>query len=358
MSVSTFMRTCLTHPLGGYYMFKDVFGTKGDFTTSPEMLQSFGEMIGLWFISQFQSVKPPQIRLVELGPGKGTLMSDVLRTWTQFPFMKSAIQSVHLVEASHHLKELQKEKLSTYSTSIPIQWHDYVEEIPKGPFTFYLAHEFLDALPVYKFHKTESGWREILVDVDESQDSPFHFRFVLSPSHTKASVTLLNEEKFKNSQIGDQIEISPEVARLSRQLAFNIKRDGGCSLLIDYGHDHCIDNSLRAIQNHEFKPIFYKPGESDLSCDVDFSLVKDSCKDLVHTHGPLTQRDFFLQLGIGHRMAILLQNTTCLELKKEMCMAMDRLFGEKDTEMGNVYKCMALTSYESVPFPFVGNKSC
>ncbi len=176
------MRACLTHPLGGYYMNqKPVFGSKGDFITSPEISQMFGELLGIWFITQMQDASK-KYKIVELGPGRGTLISDMLRTFQQIKGISEKIQACHLVEASPelqaiqaqtlHIKDVQlleeRNKKGKTPEGVDVFWHEHFQEIPQDDSPLLLvAHEFFDALPIYKFQKTNQGWREILVDVNK-----------------------------------------------------------------------------------------------------------------------------------------------------------------------------------------------
>ena len=150
LSMSQYMKMCLLHPVHGYYMSKDVFGAQGDFITSPEISQVFGELVAIWYVQQFQLANPSSVQLVELGPGRGTLMYDMLNSLEQFPFIYSRINKVAMVEASPYLRTVQKKKLSRFVDRVHIEWFDRIEDVPKE-FSYYTAHEFFDALSVYQF---------------------------------------------------------------------------------------------------------------------------------------------------------------------------------------------------------------
>jgi NADH dehydrogenase [ubiquinone] 1 alpha subcomplex assembly factor 7 len=159
LSVHDYMNLCLIHPQYGYYMTRDVFGEKGDFITSPEISQMFGEMMGIWYIQHWQHQLKGQklqsvngkFQLVELGPGRGTLMMDMLRTMSQFEFIYRNVERVCLVEPSPFLRTLQKETLIPFSEKgLKIDWFDRVEDIPPQ-YSFWMAHEVFDAMPVYLF---------------------------------------------------------------------------------------------------------------------------------------------------------------------------------------------------------------
>jgi NADH dehydrogenase [ubiquinone] 1 alpha subcomplex assembly factor 7 len=191
MSVATFMRACLTHPLGGYYLAKPhVFGHQGDFITSPEISQVFGELMAIWYTTQVLTsakAKEHGAQVIEFGPGKGTLMADMLKTWRQLQGMQGKIKSVHLIEASENLQKAQAQALGvewredvirdgvtkrsgTTVDGIKVCWHEHLEDVPRGPFSMIMAHEFFDALPIYRFEKTSEGWREIMVDWDDTPE--------------------------------------------------------------------------------------------------------------------------------------------------------------------------------------------
>jgi len=201
ITVANYMSEVLTNPIGGYYMNQDVFGEKGDFTTSPEISQMFGELIGIWLINEWSKIgRPKPLQIAELGPGRGTLMSDILRVFSRFQLTGSDI-SVSLVEVSPHLSKVQQEKLcgkqtqgnelgseaahfneaeSLYGSTV--RWYHQLADLPSC-FTLYVAHEFFDALPINKLVKTKEGWREVLIDLDPANSG---LRYVLSRGRTPA----------------------------------------------------------------------------------------------------------------------------------------------------------------------------
>ncbi|KAJ3160231.1 hypothetical protein HDU86_001067 [Geranomyces michiganensis] len=364
MSVAQYMRSALTHPLGGYYMKRDVFGPAGDFTTSPEISQMFGELIGIWFITHWQALGSPEnMQIVEMGPGRGTLMADMLSALSSFPRVTKTIRGVHMVDASPHLRQVQAKKLEpsamvsedtttvTRQDGLEVHWHESLDTVPEGICTMFIAHEFFDAMPVYKFQLTDGGWREIMVTIDESPDSPYHFAFVLSESPTKASKTIMAYEHFQNKyKVGNRIEVAPDSYAVSNRIAKRIKESGGGALFIDYGRDYALGDSLRGIAKHDFVNVLSKPGEADISADVDFRFLRESVKDLAAAHGPITQSTFLRSMGIATRMQMLLK-TADGQKRRDLASAFDRLVSPGG--MGTVYKFLALTPLESpVPYPF------
>ncbi|KAI9207324.1 S-adenosyl-L-methionine-dependent methyltransferase [Polychytrium aggregatum] len=366
LSVGQYIRQALTHPLGGYYMKGDVFGVQGDFTTSPEISQMFGELVGVWFITQYQALNgPDKIQLVELGPGRGTLMSDILRTLETFPFLHNKIEAIHLVEASPHLKRVQAKALTGQTmessdfkslktpSGVEVFWHENFENVPGGRCSMFIAHEFFDAMPIYKFEMTEHGWREIMVDIDESDSSPYHLRFIRAPSNTKAAATMIQGERYANYKQGERIEIAPESWGFAKQIGERIKADGGAALVVDYGRNHILGDSLRGIRKHKFTHVFEQPGDCDLSADVDFSFVADAVQASgSHAHGPITQGTFLRAMGIGTRLQELLKVAQTQDKRKEMVQSFERLVGPLG--MGRVYKFLAITGSSEAPYPFLG----
>ncbi|XP_058020711.1 protein arginine methyltransferase NDUFAF7, mitochondrial isoform X2 [Ahaetulla prasina] len=284
ITVAEYMREVLTNPLKGYYMHQDMFGEQGDFVTSPEISQIFGELIGIWFISEWMATgKSPKFQLVELGPGRGSLIDDILRVLTQLSSILANCEiSIHLVEVSPKLSEMQasvliKEKVelpensSAYmhgisKTGIPIFWYRNLNEVPEGN-SFYLAHEFLDALPIHKFQKTENGWRELFVDIDpEASDK---LRFVLALSATPASKSFIHDQESR-----DHVEVCPDAGVIIQKLASNVENNGGAALIIDYGHDGTKTDTFRGFRGHKLHDVFLSPGSADLTADVDFSYLR------------------------------------------------------------------------------------
>ncbi|KAM3855598.1 protein arginine methyltransferase NDUFAF7, mitochondrial [Vipera latastei] len=318
ITVAEYMREVLTNPLKGYYMHQDMFGEKGDFVTSPEISQIFGELIGIWFVSEWMAIgKSPKFQLVELGPGRGSLIDDILRVFTQLSSILANCEiSIHLVEVSPKLSEMQasvltKEKVelpkssNAYmhgisKTGIPIFWYRNLNEVPEGN-SFYLAHEFLDALPIHKFQKTEKGWRELLVDIDpEASDK---LRFVLAPSATPASKSFIHDQESR-----DHVEVCPDAGVIIQKLASNVENNGGAALIIDYGHDGTKTDTFRGFRGHKLHDVLLSPGSADLTADIDFSYLRRMVQKRVATLGPLKQKEFLKNMGIDVRLQVLLQN--------------------------------------------------
>jgi|EP00945_MAST-04E_sp_MAST-4E-sp1_P005566 NADH dehydrogenase [ubiquinone] 1 alpha subcomplex assembly factor 7 len=388
ISLSEYMKLCLVHPTLGYYCRTDVFGTEGDFTTSPEISQVFGELVGIWCVSNWIAIgKPSQISIVELGPGRGTLMKDIMRVTKQFPEFRSAL-SVNFVERSPVLREIQAESIkcnlkpndgneatSGFGGSIEpetpdeqavdVAWFEEISSVPQGMPTLFIAQEFFDALPVHQFKKTDNGWCEVLVDNDFSDDGPHHFRSVLSPSPTIASRAYLGQDLLqyrpttakKNGDAAtadsgaednparDFIEVSPVGMAVCEDIAKRIASDDGAALIVDYGHRFSMESSVRGIKGHDFVSIFQEPGLVDLSIDVDFSTLETVTNRVegVKSAGVVEQGAFLRNMGIEFRIAKLLENATDDEAQ-DLIEAYERLTGENENDMGRIYKVMGIVN--------------
>ena len=164
MALDRYMSLCLAHPEHGYYMSRDPFGRGGDFTTAPEISQMFGELIGIWCVSSWQTLQVPDpFHLIELGPGRGTLMADLLRAAKVMPGFHDSVQ-VHMVESSPVLRVLQEKTLA--GAGLHVTWHENVGSLPEEP-AIIVGNEFFDALPVQQLQRGESGWHERVVGLDD-----------------------------------------------------------------------------------------------------------------------------------------------------------------------------------------------
>ncbi|GJD07229.1 NADH dehydrogenase [ubiquinone] complex I, assembly factor 7 [Galdieria sulphuraria] len=325
ITVAEFMKECLQHPFYGYYMKETVLGRQGDFVTAPEISQTFGEMVGLWFVSlaeeRYSSFTKP-FRLVELGPGIGTLMNDMLRTMAQFPWFYRHI-TVHLVETSPALMKQQQLTLTRYKQKgVNLFWHRNIDEVPSDGSFFIIAQEFFDALPIHQFVWKENGWQEKLIDIETRQEEPFHFRYVLSGGSTTASRVFLdflgyhrNERgDIEDSVMRDGVELSPQSLSIVQSITTRLTQSSGAFLVIDYGANQHINDSLRAIRSHEFVPVLREPGEADLSADVNFLSLRKAYEQTPALKksqgnsfrpiclGPISQRQFLLSMGIEYRV--------------------------------------------------------
>ncbi|KAK0205044.1 S-adenosyl-L-methionine-dependent methyltransferase [Desarmillaria ectypa] len=364
MPFGGYMNLCLSHPTEGYYTnpANAVFGKRGDFITSPEISQVFGELVAIWLLSQWQNAgAPPSVRLVELGPGRGTLMIDILRVFQQFA--KKALKRVHLVETSPSMRTLQNDNLLPFSQKggWDLAWNESIDEIEpsSGDYTMLVAHEFFDALPVSMLERGKQGWHEIMVDsirpkFDSTEEPAYpRLRRVLSPSPTAAS-TLLGRSSLRFDQFpeGSRLEVSAASFRIARKVG-ELLSPGGCALVVDYGGDSPFGDSFRAFKGHQIVDVFDRPGECDLTANVDFGYIKEAIGDLVPTYGPLPQSQFLVSMGLEARVNMLIRSAKTEERAEDIRKAAQRLVDE--TGMGKEYKVLGISSSHSVhgAWPFV-----
>ncbi|XP_046388342.1 protein arginine methyltransferase NDUFAF7 homolog, mitochondrial [Ischnura elegans] len=352
--VAEYMREALTHPTLGYYTTRsEVFGKTGDFVTSPEISQLFGEMVGVWCLNEWRKVGSPKpVQIVELGPGTGSLAEDILKVWCH---LEGNDVTLRLVEISQSLikrqaqrlcgenvalEKIPPEGLKTSRGDVPVQWYSAVDDVPVDSFTIFLAHEFLDALPIHKFQFTEDGWREVLVDTtkDSSPETP-KFRFVISRNETPASKIFL-----KNGIVGRQPgvvrEVSPAALALGYQLATRIEEDGGFVLIADYGHLGEKGDTLRAFSNHKLHDPLENPGKADLTADVDFRRLQDEVGEKALTIGPVPQQLFLQNMGIDIRLEAL--KKSCSSEKEVKWIEAGYRMLTDPTQMGERFKFFAL----------------
>jgi NADH dehydrogenase [ubiquinone] 1 alpha subcomplex assembly factor 7 len=332
MSVATFMGLCLGHPVHGYYPARDPFGRAGDFITAPEISQMFGELIGLWAAAVWQAMDaPPQVALVEFGPGRGTLMADALRAARLAPAFAAALH-VHLVETSPVLQRRQQETLA--SVGVPLAWHREPAAVPGGPLIV-IANEFVDALPVHQAVKTPGGWHERMVGIGPDgrlvfalhPDPLLGFAAVVPPAVASAPAGAVYEWRSG--------EVVAEIAR-------RVVAHGGGALVIDYGHvESALGETLQAVGRHGFADPLAAPGEVDLTAHVDFAALARAARAAgARVHGPLVQGTFLRRLGIEARAAALRAHATAAQAA-DIDAALARLVGSGGEAMGELFKAVA-----------------
>lgn len=336
ITVAEYMKECLTNPLFGYYAQQEVFGAAGDFVTSPEISQMFGECLGIWYANEWIKMgKPQPWQFVELGPGKGTLMSDILRTLHRLvPDLKDVLTHVHLVEVSEKLRKVQQETLcdakdaSRTAQGQKVTWHRDLSQIP-DMFTFFLAHEFFDALPIHKFVKTDGVWREVLIDCDKDGQ----LAFVQSRHRTPACSYILQDET--NLQ---ETEICPIAGVYTQLMSDKVDKFGGAVLVADYGHDGNKGDTFRGFRNHAVVDPLKDPGLNDLTADVNFSYLKRHCSEHVCMYGPVPQKQFLLRLGLQQRLSQLIKTSRDPIVQKQLLSSFQKL----TEDMGECFKFGAI----------------
>jgi NADH dehydrogenase [ubiquinone] 1 alpha subcomplex assembly factor 7 len=336
IGVGTFMTLALHDREMGFYATRDSIGAEGAFITAPEITQIFGELIGLWFATCWrQQGSPRRPRLVDLGPGRGTLTNDMLRALRTAPDFIDELEVV-LVEASARLQSVQRERLA--GSPVPIRWAQQWSEVGDDRPVFVVANEFFDALPIRQFVMTERGWCERMVI-----STPDTLAFGLSPQPLALPVhnTSVPRE-------GAVYEICSAASSLAQEIGAAIAANGGAALLIDYGHDgHSHDDTLKAIRHHAHDDVLAAPGEADLSAHVDFSALAEGAKrGDARTYGPVPQGDFLRALGIEMRGEQLARTNPAHAA--EIAAAIARLTDKE--AMGTLFKALAIAP-DSAPVP-------
>lgn len=339
LPVDRYMALALGHPSHGYYATRDPFGAAGDFVTAPEISQIFGELIGIWLVDCWDRMgRPDPFQLVELGPGRGTLMRDAIRAARVLPGFAEAAR-IHLVETSPTLKALQAQMLGD---SLSIDWHDRLADVPDGPILA-VANEFFDALPVRQFERSSEGWRERMVTADATSGG---LRFVLSdrPDPLVEQLPVAAE----NSTAAAIVEFCPAGLAIAGDLGRRTAADGGAALIIDYGHVRpATGDTLQAVRRHRYADPLADPGEADLTTHVDFAMLADAASEAgAAICGPSTQAAWLETMGIGHRAARLKQSASDHQAA-DIDAAVLRLTAPD--QMGELFKIMSLSAPSLTP---------
>lgn len=345
ISVSDYFSLCLADPELGYYKTQNPFGTDGDFITAPEISQLFGEMLAAYLIQAWQVQNPHgPVRLVEIGPGRGTLMADILRVIGKLAPGLANSMTIHLVETSEKLRDEQAATLKNYASET--NWHDDFQDVPDG-FTLLVANELFDAVPIRQFVKTDLGFRERMVSLDEHNILTFTTGVAgLDPE--------LLPTNHKDKPIGTILEVAPARANIMSAIAERIKACGGSALIIDYGHlTHDFGDSLQAVFRHEYDPPLAHPGLADLTSHVDFeTLMRVAYTAGAHIHGVMHQGDFLVGLGLLERAGALGANQD-KTTQEQIRSAVERLAGYGEGNMGELFKVLAISGTPVQLAPFI-----
>ncbi len=290
IQVAEFMAECLLHPEYGYYSTRDPLGAAGDFTTAPEISQMFGELVGLALAQGWiDQGRPAPLALAEAGPGRGTLMADILRATRAVPGFHAAL-SLHLVEASPPLRRAQAAALAPFG--ITPHWHDAFSGLPDLPL-FFVANEFFDALPIRQFIRAAAGWCERRVGLGKGGTLAFG---VGDPAALPALA-----HRLADTRPGDMVEICPAAPAAIHEVTARISARGGLALIIDYGDWRSLGDTLQAVRGHAPVDPLACPGEADLTAHVDFEAL--ACARAAGTaHSRLVPQGVWLErLGIAER---------------------------------------------------------
>jgi SAM-dependent MidA family methyltransferase len=335
--VDQFMEACHAHPLYGYRHKARSIGAGGDFITGPEIGQVFGELIGLWGAVVWETMgRPAPLRLVELGPGHGTLMRDALRAGKAMPGFLSAV-SVHLVEISEPMRRLQRAALVRSDTGVgPVPaatWHESLGEVPEGP-AIVIANEFLDALPIRQLVHDGRSWRERVVALGPGGRLAFAAGGTVEPRSDLPS----QQGAIVELRAGEDELLAVLAARTAPHVA----------LLIDYGPAApSFGDTLQAVRGHAYIDPLAEPGSADLTSHVRFSDLAQKARAAgLAVEGPITQAEFLGRLGIVERTALLMALNPSRAAHLEA--ATQRLMSPGG--MGQLFKVLAVRS-PTLPAP-------
>ncbi|WGT49132.1 class I SAM-dependent methyltransferase [Thioclava nitratireducens] len=335
MRLDRYMSICLLHPEHGYYATRDPFGRAGDFITAPEISQMFGEMLGLCLAQAWlDQGRPAPFILAEAGPGRGTLMADMLRAMKAVRGMVDAAE-VHLIEASPTLREIQKQKLAPHR----VVWHKTIDDLPDSPL-FLVANEFLDALPIRQFQRVEQGWAERQIGLSDEG--------ALTPGLAPPTRFEALEPRMADTVPGNVVETCAAAVSFTERLAARIARQGGAALLIDYGNWHSKGDTFQALKAHEPVDPFATPGEADLTAHVDFEPLAQAAQRVGAKVSAMTAQGLLLErLGITARAQRLAQALS--GAARETHIAAHRRLTHPE-EMGHLFQALALVA-PNAPLP-------
>ena len=343
LPISQFIEIVLGHPEHGYYQRQNPIGAAGDFTTASEISGLFGEMCGVYLAHMYEIAGQPDVaQIVELGPGRGSLMADMRHIWTHtMPTM--ADLPIQLVETSPKLRTIQKQRIKAAS----IAWHDDVQSLPDAAL-FGVANEFFDALPIDQAVWRQGAWRHRLVTAMHGALS-----FIDGPALTASELERWNiTNGHQEMTEGSIAEYCPAAEPIIRQMAGRIARHGGACLIIDYGKNDNFSNSLQAVSAHKPVDLFYQPGNADISHWVDFASLRRAAVDTgARFIGPATQTDFLMAIGLRERA----ENAARLcdaAGRRALFAAVDRLVGTH--HMGAAFKVgLIAPAGNGVPVGFI-----
>ncbi len=326
ISLSRYMEICLWDDENGYYTSNQVLGRNGDFITSPEISQTFGELIGLWALSFYQKfINKKRLCITELGSGRGTLLKDAIRTICKFTNNKIDLD-ITILEKSERLITLQRENLKNKN----VTWISDIKDLSLEPQVI-VANEFFDALPTNQYVKSKEGWHEKKVTTKDGK-----LCFTLDDK-----IWVPSDSVFSDFKIGDTIEYSEKTISIFSNICDHLIRWDGILLVVDYGNISGIGDTLQAVNKHKFKSVLEKPGQSDLSSHVNFKLLKEIARKKNLYISPVReQQNFLIELGIKERLKSLTRNVSSA-IAQTVNTDVKRLIDPD--KMGSLFKVVAIT---------------
>ena len=344
LSLAEYMNAALSDPEEGYYMRRAPFGAPrtggGDFTTAPEISQMFGELIGSWCVDLWaRSGTPKPFNLIELGPGRGTLMADIIRVASRHEdFTKNL--NVHFVETSPALRTEQRQRVTNAS------WHNSLATVPDDVMSLVIANEFFDALPITQYARTKTGWQEITVTLENSAWEDSALAYTRAPEQENPFSAV--QARLLPDAVHDEIiEASPAREHVMQDLCLLLSRAGGAALIVDYGYVRAESgDSFQAMKHHEFVDPLECPGEADLTAHVNFAVLAQlAAEEGLQAHPIIQQGKFLRSLGLDQRAAY---------LAKARPEAAGKIMSERDRlaapdQMGHLFKVLGVRHPDMPP---------
>lgn len=329
--VNQYMGLCLFDPRNGYYTTREPFGAAGDFVTAPEISQMFGELVAVWLYEAWLATgRPMPVTIAEIGPGRGTLMKDMLRTLSRLDPALTAGASFAMIETSPRLAEVQKHTLA--ATPGKVGWHETIDTLPQTPL-FIVGNELFDAVPIRQFVRAGTGWRERTIGLDGADE----LRFFAGAGSVDPALLPSDAE---NAPQGAIVEVAPARTALMATISERISSRGGAGLFPDYGYVRPgVGDTLQALRKHEHEDVLANPGEADLTAHVDFSALAA----IVRAHGIdahlSTQGEFLVGMGLLERAGQLGANAN-EATREKIAGEVERLAGPQ--AMGDLFKVLAV----------------
>ena len=334
ITLADYMADCLLHPVHGYYTTRTPFGAGGDFVTAPEISQMFGELLGLCLAQAWMDQgAPAPFVLAEPGPGRGTLMADVLRATARVPGFRDAARLV-LVEASPALRAVQRQTMAGHA----VAWADTIADLPADGPLFLIANEFFDALPIRQFTRIGDAWAETMVGLGPDG--------ALSFGRAPPAPLALLSDRLADTAEGEVVELCPAAPPIMERIGARIASAGGLALIVDYGGWGSRGDTFQALRRHGFADPLAAPGEADLTAHVDFRALAQAARPAAHAF--TTQGQFLTRLGLPQRSARLAQTLTGAALAEHLA-AERRLTAP--SEMGTLFKALAVFPPDAPPPP-------
>ncbi len=336
LSIAEYMTICLLDPKHGYYTRQQPFGSSGDFVTAPEVSQMFGELLGLALAqSWLDQGAPAPFILAELGPGRGTLMSDVLRATKSVSGFQEAAD-IWLVEASPALQDTQRAHLAEHHPNL--HWADSLDAVPDGPL-FLIANEFFDCMPIRQYRRTELGWQEQMITAKDGA-----LGFMLGRPLPDQAVP----DRARKLAPGSMIETSAASAAVAEDIARRIGRSAGAAIIVDYGDWDSSSDTLQAVKAHKKVGALDHPGRSDLTAHVSFSELANAALPFAAVSELTDQASLLAALGIVHRAQALAVEMDQSQEEKHVA-AFQRLTDAD--QMGQLFKAISIFPQHGMPPP-------